>query len=192
MLVWQGRTRGPLAPRPLGLVALLALALVIHAGGLRIALHSPAVQGFNIQGGTSLTPEFAALLVGLTVKFSAILAEIVRAGIQSVRREQWDAARALGLSEVRIVRLVVLPQALRVITPLATSCYLDVIKDSSLAVAIGYPDLMNIANTTANTTGQALEALLIVVALYLTLNLSVSAVMNIYNTRVALRGGRPA
>lgn len=192
VLVWRGRTRGPLAPRPLGLVALLALALVIHAGGLRIALHSPAVQGFNIQGGTSLTPEFAALLVGLTVKFSAILAEIVRAGIQSVRREQWDAARALGLSEVRIVRLVVLPQALRVITPLATSCYLDVIKDSSLAVAIGYPDLMNIANTTANTTGQALEALLIVVALYLTLNLSVSAVMNIYNTRVALRGGRPA
>ncbi|PPQ45656.1 amino acid ABC transporter permease [Rhodopseudomonas palustris] len=191
-LLWRSRTRGPLSPLPLGLVAILALAVVIYASGFRISLHSPVVQGFNIQGGTSLTPEFAALLVGLTVKFAAIFAEIVRAGILSVRREQWDAARALGLSEFQIVRLVVLPQALRVITPLATSCYLDVIKDSSLAVAIGYPDLMNITNTTANTTGQALETLLIVVALYLTLNLSVSAVMNVYNARVAMRGGRPA
>ncbi|AVT76429.1 amino acid ABC transporter permease [Rhodopseudomonas palustris] len=191
-LMWRGRARGPLAPLPLGLVAMLVLAVVIYASGFRISLHSPAVQGFNIQGGTSLTPEFAALLVGLTVKFAAIFAEIVRAGILSVRREQWDAARALGLSELQIIRLVVLPQALRVITPLATSCYLDVIKDSSLAVAIGYPDLMNITNTTANTTGQALEALLIVVALYLVLNLSVSAVMNVYNARVAMRGGRPA
>lgn len=191
-LMWRSRARGPLAPLPLGLVAMLVLAVVIYASGFRISLHSPAVQGFNIQGGTSLTPEFAALLVGLTVKFAAIFAEIVRAGILSVRREQWDAARALGLSELQIIRLVVLPQALRVITPLATSCYLDVIKDSSLAVAIGYPDLMNITNTTANTTGQALEALLIVVALYLALNLSVSAVMNVYNARVAMRGGRPA
>ncbi len=191
-LMWRSRARGPLAPLPLGLVAMLVLAVVIYASGFRISLHSPAVQGFNIQGGNSLTPEFAALLVGLTVKFAAIFAEIVRAGILSVRREQWDAARALGLSELQIIRLVVLPQALRVITPLATSCYLDVIKDSSLAVAIGYPDLMNITNTTANTTGQALEALLIVVALYLALNLSVSAVMNVYNARVAMRGGRPA
>ncbi|NEV76755.1 ABC transporter permease subunit [Rhodopseudomonas sp. BR0C11] len=191
-LMWRSRARGPLAPLPLGMVAMLVLAVVIYTSGFRISLHSPAVQGFNIQGGTSLTPEFAALLVGLTVKFAAIFAEIVRAGILSVRREQWDAARALGLSELQIIRLVVLPQALRVITPLATSCYLDVIKDSSLAVAIGYPDLMNITNTTANTTGQALEALLIVVALYLALNLSVSAVMNLYNARVAMRGGRPA
>lgn len=191
-LMWRSRACGPLAPLPLGMVAMLLLAVVIYASGFRISLHSPAVQGFNIQGGTSLTPEFAALLVGLTVKFAAIFAEIVRAGILSVRREQWDAARALGLSELQIIRLVVLPQALRVITPLATSCYLDIIKDSSLAVAIGYPDLMNITNTTANTTGQALEALLIVVALYLALNLSVSAVMNVYNARVAMRGGRPA
>ena len=112
----------------------------------------------------------------------------MRAGIQSVSRGQWEAARALGLHPGQIMRLVVLPQALRVITPLITSSYLDLTKDSSLAVAIGYPDLVSIINTTANTTGQSFEALAILIGIYLVLNLSVSALMNVYNRRVALRG----
>lgn len=168
------------------IVALVAASL--HIAGAQIAVEFPALSGFNIQGGSNLSPEFAALLTGLIVKFSAAIAEIVRAGIQSVNRGQWEAARALGLHRGQIMRLVVLPQALRVITPLTTSSYLDLTKDSSLAVAIGYPDLVSIVNTTANTTGQSLEALLILIGTYLTINLIVSALMNEYNKRVALKG----
>ncbi|WP_247493546.1 ABC transporter permease subunit [Bradyrhizobium sp. 142] len=189
---WRQRRAGLQAPMPASVLSILAVGAVLAASGAGIGFEVPAISGFNIRGGFSLTPEFAALLVGLTVKFSAIIAEIVRAGILSVRREQWDAARALGFHRGKIIRLVVLPQALRVITPLTTSNYLNLVKDSSLAVAIGYPDLMNIVNTTANTTGQVFEALLIVVLLYLALNLAVSALMNLYNSRVALRGERPA
>ncbi|WGD53580.1 ABC transporter permease subunit [Bradyrhizobium sp. CB1650] len=194
-LVWRGwrnKPTGLQAPLPTSLVSILVLGAMFTASGTRIGLEMPAVSGFNIRGGFNLTPEFAALLVGLTVKFSAVIAEIVRAGILSVRHEQWDAARALGLHRGKIMRLVVLPQALRVITPLATSSYLDLIKDSSLAVAIGYPDLMNIVNTIANTTGQAFEALLIVVLVYLIVNLAVSGLMSVYNSKVALRGEKSA
>jgi general L-amino acid transport system permease protein len=172
-----------------GLAALLGAAVLIvilQGGSLDISI--PALIGFNIRGGYNLTPEFAALLIGLVVKFSASIAEIVRAGIQSVNRGQWEAARALGLHRGQIMRLVVLPQALRVITPLTTSSYLDLTKDSSLAVAIGYPDLVSIMNTTANTTGQSLDALLILIITYLSINLAVSALMNQYNRRVALKG----
>ena len=119
---------------------------------------------------------------------SASISEIVRSGIQSVKSGQWEAARALGLKPAQILRLVVLPQALRVIAPLMISSFLDLTKNSSLAVAIGYPDLVSVANTTANTTGQALEAIIIIGAVYLTISLSVSAVMNLYNRRVVLRG----
>ena len=168
-------------------------AVSITAALFRIAdvdftFEIPSLAGFNIRGGYNLTPEFAALLTGLVVKFSAVIAEIVRAGIQSVNRGQWEAARALGLHDGQIMRLIVLPQALRVITPLTTSSYLDLTKDSSLAVAIGYPDLVSIVNTTANTTGQSLEALLILIGTYLAINLAVSALMNEYNRRVALKG----
>lgn len=184
----------------LGIARLAALALVAFAAGLVVfrltgasaSFQVPALAGFNIRGGWSLSPEFAALLTGLTVKFSASIAEIVRAGIESVKEGQWEAARALGLHDGQIMRLIVLPQALRVITPLTTSNYLDLTKDSSLAVAIGYPDLVSVVNTTANTTGQAFEALIILIAAYLTLNLVLSALMNVYNNRVALRGGGPA
>lgn len=183
-----GRRRGAWA----GWAALAAggavLGLAAWTFGVGVHIETPRRGGFNIQGGWSLTPEFAVLLVGLTVKFSAMIAEIVRAGFESVPRGQWEAARALGLSERRILRLVAAPQALRVIVPMLTSIYLDLTKDSSLAVAIGYPDLVSIANTTANTTGQAMEALSIIVVVYLTLNLLTSAAMNLYNRRVALRG----
>lgn len=176
----------------LALVAFAAGLLVFRLTGASASFQVPALAGFNIRGGWSLSPEFAALLTGLTVKFSASIAEIVRAGIESVKEGQWEAARALGLHDGQIMRLIVLPQALRVITPLTTSNYLDLTKDSSLAVAIGYPDLVSVVNTTANTTGQAFEALIILIAAYLTLNLVLSALMNVYNNRVALRGGGPA
>jgi general L-amino acid transport system permease protein len=171
------------------LAAAIALLIGLPLSGVTFALDIPAVAGFNIRGGASVTPEFTALLVGLTVKFSATMAEIVRAGLESVSRGQWEAARALGLHNVRIIGKVVLPQALRVATPLATSSFLDLTKDSSLAVAIGYPDVVSIINTTANTTGQSLEALMILVGVFLAINLTVSAAMNVYNRRVALRGG---
>lgn len=191
---WQGRRGDTLTLRSAtGAIAagFAAIAAAFLVTGTRLGFDVPALSGFNIRGGYALTPEFAALLTGLTVKFSASIAEIVRSGIQSVKRGQWEAARAMGLRNTQIMRLVVLPQALRVITPLTTSNYLDLVKDSSLAVAIGYPDMVSILNTTANTTGQAFEALLILIALYLVLNLTVSLLMNIYNRRVALRGGRP-
>ncbi len=170
------------------LVIIVAIALTHVLAGTEMRFELPALSGFNIRGGYNLSPEFAALLIGLIVKFSAAISEIVRAGIESVDKGQWEAARSLGLHNGQIIRLIVLPQALRVITPLITSSYLDLTKDSSLAVAIGYPDLVNVINTTANTTGQALEALAILVGVYLTLNLSVSALMNQYNRRIAMCG----
>lgn len=185
------RSRSALRARPVLLVLLaggvtVAAAFAFSGASLRLAI--PSLAGFNIRGGHVLTPEFAALLTGLTVKFSAAIAEIVRAGIQSVGQGQWEAARAVGLSRAQILRLVVLPQALRVITPMVTSSYLDLVKDSSLAVAIGYPDLVSVVNTTANTTGQSLEALLILISAYLALNLSISGLMNLHNHRVVSRG----
>lgn len=190
--VIRGRRRKALSLGRSALVlaaAIVASFIFLRISGAQISADVPVLSGFNIRGGHVLTPEFAALLIGLTVKFSANIAEIVRAGVQSVRTGQWEAARALGLHDAQIVRLVVLPQALRVMTPLMTSSYLDLTKDSSLAVAIGYPDLVSIVNTTANTTGQSFEALAILIGIYLVLNISVSILMNIYNQRVALRGG---
>ncbi|GHD23263.1 amino acid ABC transporter permease [Tianweitania populi] len=189
-LSWLRRGHGLTLSRfgVLFVAGLVAIAIVLLLSDGRFSAELPVLAGFNIRGGASLTPEFAALLTGLTVKFSAAIAEIVRAGIQSVSQGQWEAARTLGLRDGQIMRLIVLPQALRVITPLTTSSYLDLTKDSSLAVAIGYPDLVNVINTTANTTGQSFEALAILIGLYLTLNLTVSAAMNLYNRRVALRG----
>jgi general L-amino acid transport system permease protein len=147
----------------------------------------PELQGFNFAGGAALTPEFAALLIGLATYTASFIAEIVRAGILAVDRGQSEAAQALGLSRRHTMRLVILPQALRVIVPPMTSQYLNLTKNSSLAVAIGYPDLVSIANTAINQTGQAIEGIAIIMAVYLTISLSISAFMNWYNARVALR-----
>jgi general L-amino acid transport system permease protein len=147
----------------------------------------PQLQGFNFSGGAQLSPEFATLLVGLTIYTGAFIAEIVRAGILAIPRGQFEAAHALGLERRPILRHVVLPQALRLIVPPLTSQYLNLIKNSSLAVAIGYPDLVSIANTTINQTGQAIEGVAIIMAAYLTVSLTISAFMNWYNARVALR-----
>jgi general L-amino acid transport system permease protein len=170
-----------------GGVALCTLMAVALAVGLTAAPDVPALDGFNFAGGAALGPEFTALLVGLVVNFGATISEIVRGGVLAVPRGQWDAGRALGLSFWPTLRLIVLPQALRVAIPLLTSSLLSLTKASSLAVAIGFPDLTSVIGTTANQTGQAVEAILILAAVYLSLNLLVSAGMNHLNRRLALR-----
>src|SRR5262245_5945373 len=147
----------------------------------------PVLEGFNFSGGMVISPEFAALLVGLTIYTAAFIAEIVRAGVLAVRRGQWEAAFAIGLTRGQALSRVVIPQALRVMIPPTASQYLNITKNSSLAVAIGYPDLVSVANTAMNQTGQAIEGVAIIMAVYLTISLSISAFMNWYNARIALR-----
>ena len=146
----------------------------------------PVIEGLNFVGGILLSPQFAAILIGLTVYTGAFIAEIVRAGIQSVARGQSEAARALGLSEGQRLRLVVLPQALRVIVPPLTSQYLNLTKNSSLAIAVGYPDLWSTAYTTLNQSGRAIQVFLLVMGTYLVISLSISFFLNWYNRRIAL------
>lgn len=175
---------------PLGRVC-LALFIILPvagwlAGGATLAVDMPVFKGFNFSGGISISPEFAALLAGLVIYTTAFVAEVVRSGIQAVNQGQWEAAGSLGLPRGRVLRLVILPQALRVIVPPMTSQYLNLTKNSSLAVAIGYPDIVSVVNTTLNQTGQAIEGILIIMAAYLTVSLSISIFMNWYNKRIAL------
>jgi len=187
----QALTGQPFPALTVGAALVIGLPLAVFlAAGAPTALSRPALQGFNFHGGAVLTPEFAALLGGLTIYTAAFIAEIVRAGVLAVDRGQFEAAYALALPRRRAMRLVILPQALRVIVPPLTSQFLNLTKNSSLAVAIGYPDLVSIANTTMNQTGQAIEGIAIIMAVYLTISLSISAVMNWYNKRIALRGAR--
>lgn len=146
----------------------------------------PELTGLNFRGGLRLTPEFAALLFGLVTYTGAFIAEIVRAGIQAVARGQVEAARSLGLTNSQTLRLIVFPQALRIIIPPVTSQYLNLAKNSSLAVAIGYPDLFSIAGTIFNQTGAAIEVITIMMLIYLSISLFTSLLMNIYNRRIQL------
>lgn len=146
----------------------------------------PRIEGLNFVGGNLLSPGFAAILIGLTVYTGAFIAEIVRAGIQSVSKGQSEAARALGLSESQRLRLVVLPQALRVIIPPLTSQYLNLVKNSSLAIAVAYPDLFFTAFVTLNQSGRAVQVFIIVMAVYLAFSLLISFFLNWYNQRIAL------
>ncbi len=157
------------------------------AGGAPTALNSPIRGEFAIENGGALTPEFVAVLLGLTIYTAAFVAEVVRAGIQSVASGQKEAAAALGLNQNQTMRLVMLPQALRVIIPPLTNQYLNLTKNSSLAVAIGYPDVVSIANTALNQTGRAVECIAIVMAIYLTTSLLTSLLMNWYNSRAAIK-----
>jgi general L-amino acid transport system permease protein len=173
----------------LGLVFVIGLPLVaLGATGFPIGFDLPRLQGFNFVGGWRIIPEFAALLIGLTVYTSAYIAETVRGGILAVSRSQSEAAHALGLSRSKTMRLVIIPQALRVIIPPLTSHYLNLTKNSSLAVGIGYPDLFAVfAGTALNQTGaQAIEIMAITMATYLALSLATSALMNLYNARLQL------
>jgi len=193
LFAWSAARRQALSGRrPPVLEIVLALVLVAPAlayfiAGAPTELDVPRLVGFNFTGGVALTPEFTALTLGLVIYTAAFIAEIVRAGIVAIQYGQFEASYALGLRRGLAMRLVVLPQALRVIVPPMTSQYLNLTKNSSLAVAIGYPDLVSIANTTMNQTGQAVEGIAIIMAVYLTISLSISAFMNWYNARIALK-----
>jgi general L-amino acid transport system permease protein len=146
----------------------------------------PELKGFNFKGGLMLSPEFIALLLGLVIYTSAFVAEIVRAGIQAINRGQTEAAMSIGLKKSFILNLVILPQALRVIIPPLTSQMLNLIKNSSLAIAIGYPDFVSVTNTTINITGQSIEGVALIMGCYLTFSLSTSLFMNWYNKKSQL------
>jgi len=166
------------------LIVLLLLAWL--AGGAPSAMNVPQLKGFNFQGGLNISPEFSALLLGLVLYTAAFVAEAVRAGIQAVSKGQREAAMSIGLKTNQVLQLVILPQALRVIIPPLTSQMLSLTKNSSLAVAIGYPDFVSVAGTAINQTGQAIEGVAMIMIVYLGFSLSTSAFMNWYNKRVAL------
>jgi general L-amino acid transport system permease protein len=189
---WAGRRRAatgktfPAVRAGLGLVVALPVLAFLGAGG-PVSFDMPELGRFNIRGGVTVLPELVALLVGLSLYTAAFIAEIVRAGIVGISQGQKEAAAALGLSQGQVMRLVVIPQALRIIIPPLTNQYLNLTKNSSLAVAIGYPDLVHVfAGTVLNQTNQAIEVILITMAVYLTISLATSLFMNWFNARMAL------
>jgi len=174
----------PLLWPSLALIVGLPFAALV-ATGFPVTFEKPELRGFNFVGGLRLIPEFVALLFALTTYTAAFIAEIVRAGILAVSRGQTEAALALGLRRGLTLRLIVIPQALRVIVPPLTNQYLNLTKNSSLAVAIGYPDLVAVfAGTALNQTGQAIEIIAITMAVYLAISLTTSIGMNFYNSRI--------
>lgn len=183
----QARTGKPLPVLWTGVVVIIGLPLVAWwAAGAPVEMNAPVLKGFNFQGGLGISPEFAALLLGLVMYTSAFVAEVVRAGIQSVSKGQTEAALAIGLRPGQVLNLVVLPQALRVIIPPLTSQMLNLTKNSSLAVAIGYPDFVSVAGTTINQTGQAVEGVILIMSVYLIFSLATSAFMNWYNKKMKI------
>ena len=172
---------------PFALLLVVVLpALVSWSLGATWSVTKPELRGFNFAGGLTMAPEYFALLIALVTYTSAFIAEIVRSGIQAVPRGQWDAALALGLRRSFVLQQIVLPQALRVVIPPMTSQYLNLTKNSSLAVAIGYQDIVSVANTTLNQTGQAIESIALIMLAFLTVSLGISLFMNWYNARIAL------
>ncbi|UHJ61523.1 amino acid ABC transporter permease [Vibrio furnissii] len=176
---------------PMGRIVLVLCVglplLVYFIMGMPISAQYPELKGFNFRGGISIIPELAALLLALSVYTAAFIAEIVRSGINAVSHGQTEAAMSLGLPRSKTLKLVVIPQALRIIIPPLTSQYLNLTKNSSLAMAIGYPDLVSVfAGTTLNQTGQAIEIIAMTMGVYLALSLITSALMNLYNRKVAL------
>ncbi|MBU3740284.1 MAG: ABC transporter permease subunit [Rhodoferax sp.] len=172
---------------PVLMLLVVGLVLGWLAGGSPSAMDVPEKSELNVVGGGSVTPEYLTVLIGLTIYTAAYIAEIVRGGIQSVPFGQHEASTSLGLSRSQEVRLVLLPQALRVIVPPVTSQYLNLTKNSSLAVAVGYPELVSISTTSLNQTGRAIECIAVIMACYLTLSLLTSWFMNAYNRRSLLK-----
>jgi general L-amino acid transport system permease protein len=168
-----------------GILVLLPL-LAWMAGGSPTTMSVPVLKVFNFQGGFNVSPEFTALLLGLVLYTAAFVAEVVRAGIQSVSKGQREAAMSIGLKQGQVLNLIILPQSLRVIIPPLTSQMLNLTKNSSLAVAIGYPDFVSVAGTAINQTGQAIEGVAMIMLVYLFFSLSTSAFMNWYNKKMAL------
>ena len=169
--------------------AMLAVAALVLIAGLTgvAAVDWPRRDQGHINGGLTLTPEAATIFVGLIFYTTGFIAEIVRSGINAVPAGQWEAARALGLSPGRVLRLVIIPQMMRVIVPPMTSQYINVVKNSTLAIVVGYSDFMVIMGTVINKTSRAVEGTAIIIVVYLAINLSLSAVMNVYNRRVAIK-----
>lgn len=168
--------------------ALLITLAWIALGSGPFGAEYPQLQGFNFRGGLRMTPEFAALLAGLGVYTAAFIAEVVRAGVLAVSRGQGEAAAALGLTRGQALRLVVLPQALRVIVPPLVNQYLNLTKNSSLAVAIAFPDLVAIGSTIINQSGNAVQMMVLIMGSYLAINLAISAALNAYNRRTSMAG----
>ncbi len=193
--VWARKARalfeatGQVRPVLLPSVGLLIGGALVGwlAGGAPMEWNLPKAGDVAVEGGTSLTPEFISVLLGLVFYTASFVAEVVRAGIASVPRGQSEASGALGLGKGQQMRLVVLPQALRVIIPPMTNQYLNLTKNSSLAVAIGYPDVVSISNTAINQTGRAVECIALIMLVYLTTSLTTSGIMNWYNTRSAIK-----
>jgi general L-amino acid transport system permease protein len=182
------RSGTPLPVLPIALALVVGLPLLAwFAAGAPTGLDLPALQGFNFSGGVTLQPEFIALLLGLSLYIAAFIAEIVRSGIQSVGRGQVEAARSVGLGPGDLYRWVILPQALRVIVPPAASQYVSLFKNSSLGVAIGYPELFNISNTVTTVSGHAIECVLIMASVYLLISLVIAVLMNLYNRAIQIR-----
>ena len=179
----------PVKAASVGISLCVWVAAIVWLSGMLghpVGLDAPALKGLNFRGGMVLSPEFASIITGLTIYTSAFIGEIIRGGIDAVEKGQWEGARALGLSERHIMFRIILPQALRIIVPPMTSQYLSTVKNTTLAVAVGYPELGLVVNTVINQTGQAIESILIMLAVFLSISLSVSAFMNWYNARVAL------
>ncbi|MEJ2136156.1 MAG: ABC transporter permease subunit, partial [Desulfofustis sp.] len=170
-----------------GLGILLGLPLLTWiVNGAPTEMDVPVLKGFNFQGGRNISPEFSALLIGLVLYTASFIAQIVRAGIQSISHGQTEAAMSIGLKPGLVLKLVIFPQALRVIVPPLTSQLLNLTKNSSLAVAIGYPDFVQVAGTTINQTGQAVEGVAMMMVVYLTFSLLTSAFMNWYNKKIKI------
>lgn len=191
---WQNKRHAATGKRPRLWLYMLALLAALFAAcyamaGWPFGITQPALAGFNFKGGVNLIPEFVALAAALIIYTASFIAEIVRAGILSVDNGQTEAARALALPRGLTMRLVIIPQAMRVIIPPLTSQYLNLTKNSSLAVAIAYPDIVSVFSGTAlNQVGQAVEIILITMFVYLTLSLLTSLILNQYNSRLAMRG----
>lgn len=168
----------------LGTLAAATLAWLV--GGVTITLENPVLGRFNFDGGMTLTPEFVAILLGLVLYSTAFTGEIIRGGIDAIVKGQWEAGRAIGLSDRRTLRLVIVPQALRVIIPPMTSQYINIVKNSTLALVVGYPELNFVTATTINQTGQAVEGILVLMLVFLTISSAASLLMNWYNRRLAL------
>lgn len=195
-IAWQvGATRwrvatGKALPGWPVVLALLVVPVAVALAFLDVRWETdwPELGRFRLTGGAHLRPEFVALLLGLTLSASSSIAEIVRGGIMAIGKGQREAALALGLSSGRTMRLVILPQAFRVIVPPMTNIYVTTFKSSSLAIAIGYPDLVMVSNTIMNQTGQAIEPIALFMLVYLCLSVTTSLLMNWYNAHVALKG----
>jgi general L-amino acid transport system permease protein len=185
---YQTRTGRATYPVATAFLALVVLPVVgwFAVGASPLSSTVPILGKFNFEGGLRLTPEFVGMLVGLVIYTGAFIAEVVRAGILAVDRGQFEAARAVGLTPMQVLRLVVFPQALRVIIPPLISQYLNLTKNSSLAILIGYADVFFVGRTIINQSGRAVPVFLLIMAIYLTLSLITSVIMNIYNRRVRL------